>query len=77
MMDDFVKSYDLLCKLFDAVAEGKEDISKLIDMEKSLPFTFDEFCEANDFVEADSWQDAIAEYLKQISNGERVFLERV
>lgn len=75
-MENFEKSYSRLCILFDAVAEGREDIEKLRELESSLPFTFDEFCEANDFISAETWEEAISEYLEQVENGERIKIKR-
>lgn len=75
-MGDFEKSYSKLCMLFDTVAEGREDVEKLKKLEPSLPFAFDEFCEANGFISAGTWEEAISEYLVQIEKGERLFIER-
>lgn len=75
-MSEFEKSYSKLCALFNAVAEGREDVEKLNELETSLPFTFDEFCEANEFIKSETWEEAILEYLEQIKNGEKIFIER-
>lgn len=64
-------NYFAFCRSFDMAFEGEISISDLEKDAEKYDINFDDFCDANDFVNSENWAECIKEYGEQIESGER------
>ena len=63
--------YFSFCKAFDRAYNKQIAVDELEALAKRLNIDFDDFCEANDLINANTWPEALQEYGAQIESGFR------
>ena len=53
------------------VQQKKRDVRVLYEAIKKCDFKFEDFCDANEFIKSNSWEDVVEELDEQIRTGFR------
>lgn len=65
------EKYFSFCASFDKAYNGEITIAELEKEVNKYNINFNDFCDANDFINSTTWEECINEYGDQIKRGER------
>ena len=68
---DEMDTYFAFWQLLRDVQQKKRDVRVLYEAIKKCDFKFEDFCDANEFIKSDSWEDVVEELDEQIRTGFR------